>query len=121
MLKPLTILVSLIVTIVVSVLWAMENIPTQAENCKKSITFYGNVQYDGLIVDKFIDRHNHMYKTIVIRNNGANGSFFFNGGRENIFEYLALGDSVKKTTGDLFIHINRNGKDTIMEYKFTCN
>jgi hypothetical protein len=117
----LVVLLSIVVSFGTVVLWYLENIPSSDEMRKQFVSFYNNEQYSGLVIDKYIDNENHLYETVVIRGNDGDSSFFFNADIAGIFEYLAVGDSVEKKSGELFISIQRGQTDTIIKYKFRSN
>jgi len=37
-----------------------------------------------------------------------------------MFDFITIGDSLVKNKGELFLLINKNGNDTIIDFKFRC-
>ncbi|MFT4681382.1 MAG: hypothetical protein ACI9YU_001227 [Flavobacteriales bacterium] len=119
-LRTIFIAFSFLGTLFIGCFFVADNFQSQAELCKQGVTSYTNQHYQGKVTDTFIDSHNHLYKTVVVRSENRDSSFYFNADTAGIFRYLLIGDSVKKNSGELFVSIHRSGLDTITDYKFRC-
>lgn len=61
----------------------------------------------GLLIDKFIDYKNHEYKTCKIQRGDDTLTLLMNLDRNDIFNYLEIGDSIFKKPGDSLVIVKR--------------
>ena len=80
-----------------------------------------SIEYRGIVIDKFIDKENHLYKTIVLSNNNIENKVIIPS-RDNsgLFNYLKLGDSVVKNPETLSIKIYRKKILRTLTIDFDC-
>jgi hypothetical protein len=62
---------------------------------------------DGIILDKFIDNQNHMHKTCLIKGDDTI-KFIFDTDKSGVFNFLNIGDSIRKPIGDSTIIVKRD-------------
>jgi|SRR5690606_9468421 len=84
---------------------------------KKASEYYSEDQYYGIVMDKFIDREQHNYKTIIIRNENYERSVLFDFEIGGLYEFIEIGDSISKNVNSLDFQLVREGLDTIMPMK----
>ena len=118
--KTLLIFVATIASLSYVIYWAKVNIPTQAELCKQGVKFYRSKDFQGRVIKKFINEDQRFNKTIIIRRKYDKKTVLLNADIGGVYDYLTVGDSVVKNYGELFVLVNRNGNDTIINFKFRC-
>ena len=82
---------------------------------------FRNRQWNGKIVDKYLDEQNHAYKTISIEND--NGIYEIQDGILSEFdnyELLEIGDSISKIKGETIAHLYKSNGETELESDFDC-
>jgi hypothetical protein len=91
------------------------------EDCIRIGEMYVNMEYKGLIKQKFEDMENHALPTLTIINEGKQsktfGSFRETSG---LYNYSQVGDTIIKERGSLIVKILRVDKDTIFNLDFNC-
>ena len=101
--------------------WVEENKPNQNELCKQGVLLYKNYNLQGVVLNKFINKENHNDKTVIVKEKyGLENILILDADIGGVFNYIEVGDSLVKKDGDLFLLINRNGRDTIIDFKFRC-
>ena len=83
--------------------------------------YFRNRQWNGKIVDKYLDNENHAYKTISIEND--NGIYKIQDGilsELNNYELLEIGDSISKIKGELIAHLYKLDGETELKSDFDC-
>jgi len=83
--------------------------------------YFRNREWNGKIVDKYIDKENHAYQTISIET--ENGIFKIQGGilsEFNNYELIQIGDSITKTKGQLIANLYKPGGKTELKSDFDC-
>jgi len=101
-------------------LWGVENIPSQEELCKAGVDFYKQEAYTGIVIDKFIDKEQHNYKKVIIEEDFNDKVVYLDADVGGVYNYIMIGDSLMKNKGELFLLVNRKGKDTLIDFKFRC-
>ena len=91
-------------------------LPSIEEQRKEVIYFYRTKNFVGIVSNVFIDSSMGLSKTVVIREKKmtTNNSFDFDS--SGLYEFLKIGDSIKKNKGDLFVKIKRGNLDTIINF-----
>jgi len=88
--------------------------------CDRFSLFQG-ISYSGVVVQKFIDRENHAYPTVIIKDSSdvlvkINLMFDTN----NVYDAINIGDTIQKVKGVNFFV--RNSIDTlIVDYGENCD
>jgi hypothetical protein len=83
--------------------------------------YFRNREWNGKIVDKYLDKENHAYPTISIEN--ENGIFKIQDGilsEFNNFELIQIGDSISKTKGELTADLYKTNGETELISDFDC-
>lgn len=90
-------------------------------DCIRLRETYINMEYKGLIMQKFEDMENQALPTLTIINEKKQsktfGSFRETSG---LYNYSQVGDSIIKEKGSLKVQILRADKDTIFNLDFNC-
>jgi hypothetical protein len=119
--KIILFLIITVVSVIYLYDWAKDNIPTQADLCKQGVKLYKNYSVQGRVIKKFINKENHNDKTIIIKEKyNQENILILDADIGGIYDYIVVGDSVVKNNGELFVLVNRNGNDTIIDFKFRC-
>ena len=89
----------------------------------KSFKDFKSTAYDYLIVSKYIDANEHSYPTLIIQD--ANGNRFKNldlhFDQSGLFNFIKIGDSIKKDKGSDLVTIVNSKIDTTLEVDFGCD
>lgn len=108
---------------IIATTFILEKAEEWAGTIQDDIRYYTLRRFNGSILKKFINREDHMRKTLVLeqRENGIstlqNEVFPFDD--SGFYDYVAVGDSLVKNEGDLFATVYREGaKDTVIHFKF---
>lgn len=90
-------------------------------DCIRLRETYINMEYKGLIMQKFEDMENQALPTLTIisekKQSKTFGSFRETSG---VYNYSQVGDSIIKEKGSLKVQILRADKDTIFNLDFNC-
>ena len=65
------------------------------------------LSFEGQLIEKYIDKENHEYKTCRIRESNDTLTVLLNFDQSGLFEYLNTGDSVSKVRGDSTVTVRR--------------
>ena len=65
---------------------------------------------NGVVVEKYIDTHQHMFKMMVVRNTSDGKEERFNIHNWGIYEVLVVGDVILKKSGEPTLVIYRDGR-----------
>ncbi|MBO0323048.1 hypothetical protein J0X14_12135 [Muricauda sp. CAU 1633] len=83
--------------------------------------YFRNREWNGKIVDKYLDEENHLYQTISIKNDS--GIYKIQDGilsDYNNYELIEIGDSISKTKGELTAKLYKPNKKTELKSDFDC-
>jgi len=94
-----------------------------AGTIEDDIRYYSLREFEGKVTRKFINREDHMRKTLILKQRKKGISTIQNEVFPFIipdfYEYVVVGDSLVKKEGDLFATVYRGGeKDTVIYFKF---
>ena len=79
--------------------------------------------WDGIIVDKYIDKKNHNAKMLII-DNGEVGLFktsILTIDSSGLFDTVEVGDSIAKYSGELSVRLRSLRVDTIIVLNYSCD
>lgn len=82
---------------------------------------FSNREWNGKIVDKYLDKENHAYQTISIEN--ENGIFKIQDGilsEFNNYELIEIGDSISKIKGELTANLYKLNGKIELKSNFDC-
>lgn len=73
-----------------------------------------SIHFNGMIIDKYIDQYEHLYPTIILRQNEMEKPYKFRiiNEKSNLYDFLKVGDFISKDTNRNEVRIIR-GNDTI--------
>ena len=83
--------------------------------------YFRNREWNGKIVDKYLDKKNHGYQTISIKND--NGIYIIQNGilaEFNNYELIQIGDSISKIKGELTAHLYKPNGEKELKSNFDC-
>jgi hypothetical protein len=84
---------------------------------------FKDYKYDYLILNKYLDTTQHSYPTLILQD--ATGNKFVNQDlildRSELFDFLTIGDSIKKQQGTVLVNIINSKTDTTFEVDFGCD
>lgn len=108
----------MVITIVFSVFLVKKKIK---EDCRRVKEQYLNVEYKGIVDEKFKDKENHSAKTLIIKGKTAKKVFRKYRDRSGLYEYARVGDSVYKPKGSLKVKVIREEKETVFTIDLDCD
>ncbi len=82
---------------------------------------FKNREWNGKIIDKYLDKQNHSYQTLSIKN--ENGIYIIQDGILSEFdnyERIQIGDSISKIKGELMAHLYKSNGKTELKSDFDC-
>lgn len=93
---------------------------TSSHLCELSSKFKKS-EYNGVVIDKYLDQKNHRTKTITIKVNESNIDLILPRDTSSFFDFIVLGDSLFKEEQQNFIGVYR--KDSLKTFKiyFGCD
>lgn len=106
---------SIVLIIFAQLFFSCSSAQERYDNVVKS---YRQEKFSGVIVDKFIDKEEHMSKKVIVRDKYGEKVVLFNLEAGGLYDYLIVGDSVIKNDGEIKLRVIRNDIDTIIEMKF---
>lgn len=124
--KSLSLVVVFVILIVTIGIWYLfRNYSNNRlyELCIESYEYTIKNEYNGVVVDKFIDSSNHATKTVKL----LVGDRFQNWGTigtdvSGIYDYIMINDSVSKSAGSDSLYIFRvNAKTAVFKLDFNCD
>ncbi|WP_299112204.1 hypothetical protein [uncultured Winogradskyella sp.] len=90
------------------------------DECKYE-EYFANREWNGKIIEKYLDKENHAYPTLKIKN--ENGIYIIQDGilsEFNNFELIKTGDSISKMKGELIIHLYKASGKSELKTKINC-
>lgn len=96
-----------IVSLAVIIFVVNRNLPTPNEINKIAFESIKLTKFEGLVIDKFMDKKNHNHATLKLRNSFGEQNIILTRDKSEIFDFVQLGDSVSKEYGDLNVLIKR--------------
>ena len=79
--------------------------------------------YDYVVVNKYIDSSEHSYPTLILQDKKGNSlqnvDLIFD--KSDLFDFLSIGDSIKKGTGTDIIRVLNSKIDTTFKVNFGCD
>ena len=104
-----------IVLLLVIIFVVNRNLPTPKEINQTAFESIKLTKFEGLVIDKFMDKKNHNHVTLRLRNSFGEQNIILTRDKSEIFEFVQVGDSVSKEYGDLNVRIKRG--DELYEIK----
>ncbi|MGE4288586.1 MAG: hypothetical protein AB7E36_07855 [Salinivirgaceae bacterium] len=104
--------------IIISIAIVVNKLQDSDKSYQLVIDSYRNKSFYGVIVNKYQDKQNHNYKTILISNSGGAKSVVIEWELGDLYNYLQINDSVIKEKGNLFVKVWREDLDTVLFMKF---
>ncbi|WP_428741130.1 hypothetical protein [Tenacibaculum sp.] len=92
---------------------------TQKEFFDKIVYDEYHSNYEGIVTNKYIDKHNHARPIIIIRHQifgDKEMDFFFQSSK--LFDIINIGDTITKENKSLSINLKRKNLDTIIKLDF---
>ncbi len=83
---------------------------------------FKSYKYDYLVLNKYLDSNEHSYPTLILQD--GKGNKFPNQDlimdNSGLFDFLNIGDSIKKKQGDSLVNVVNSSLDTTIEVDFGC-
>lgn len=91
-------------------------------NCNELLLKENTNSFNGILVNKFIDKDNHLYKTIsLLSNNRTTKILIPQRDISKLYDYLMPGDSLIKKQGSLIVNTYRKGNLKMFKIDFECD
>lgn len=104
-----------IVLLVIIIFVVNRNLPTPKEINQTAFESIKLTKFEGLVIDKFMDKKNHNHVTLRLRNSFGEQNIILTRDKSDVFEFVQVGDSVSKEYGGLNVRIKRG--DELYEIK----
>lgn len=82
---------------------------------------FNNSSYKGVVIDKYFDQKNHRVKTVIVKTEVGNISLILPRDTSVFFDYIMLGDSVKKKQKEDYISVHRQKSVKKIRIYFGCD
>ena len=100
---------------------------TQMSNSTSSIKceyqeYFKNREWNGNIVNKYLDKENHAYRTISVESDDR--TYKIQGqilSESNNYELIQIGDSISKIKGETIVHLYKAGGEFELKLDFDCD
>ncbi|HET7118311.1 MAG TPA: hypothetical protein VFI29_17570 [Hanamia sp.] len=82
-----------------------------------------NDTYDYLVINKYIDSNEHSYRTLILQNKGGYHFKYtdLDFDKSNLFNFLSVGDSIKKEKGSAIVSVINRKVDTTFKVDYGCD
>ena len=84
---------------------------------------FKNDTYDYLLISKYIDSNEHSDRTLVLQNKGGYQFRYtdLDFDKSNLFNFLSIGDSLKKEKGAVIVRVFNRKVDTTFKVDYGCD
>ena len=84
---------------------------------------FKNDTYDYLLINKYIDSNEHSDRTLVLQNKGGYQFKYtdLDFDKSNLFNFLSIGDSLKKEKGSVIVRVLNRKVDTTFKVDYGCD
>jgi|GEM_PF-1526293 len=96
-----------------------EMIPSPEEQREGILRTSRDLEYSGVVTNKFIDKKEHNFRKVVIQENGQKRTILYNFENGGLFDFISINDSIIKTEGNLKVQIIRSNLDTVINMSFS--
>jgi hypothetical protein len=76
--------------------------------------FFLKAEFNGAITQKYKDRKQHNYETLIIENDTFQQTILFDFVMGGLYEFLEVGDTLSKKSGTLDLRLKRKDLDTLI-------
>lgn len=96
--------------------------PSFNDNACKALANFKNQEYKVVVIDKFLDKNQHSYPTLILQDqNGnkiTNQDFIFD--KSGFFNYVQKGDTLIKSKNNTVINLINMKVDTLIRIEYKC-
>lgn len=99
------------------------SLPSFNDNSCRAFADFKNQEYKAVIVDKYYDKKEHSYPTLIYKDQNGNKIINQNLILDNsgLFDYVRIGDTLTKKKNEEYIQIKSAKVDTMIILDFGCN
>jgi hypothetical protein len=110
---------SIVFGFIIIVIWLLSESSKFEVTSSDAKRIFKDVVYDGFLTNKFVDKKQHNYKKIILKDfNGRESTHILDLESGGLYDYLEIGDTIYKKRGELFLKLKRKKNDTIIHLKF---
>jgi hypothetical protein len=110
---------SIVFGFIIIVIWLLSESSKFEVTSSDAKRIFKDVVYDGVLTNKFVDKEQHNYKKIILKDfNGRESTHILDLESGGLYDYLEIGDTIYKKRGELFLKLKRKKIDTIIHLKF---
>ena len=110
---------SIVFGFIIIVMWLLSESSKFEVTSNDAKRIFKDVVYDGVLTNKFVDKKQHNYKKIILKDfNGRESTHVLDLESGGLYDYLEIGDTIYKKRGELFLKLKRKKNDTIIHLKF---
>ncbi|MGC9342622.1 MAG: hypothetical protein ACP5E3_07985 [Bacteroidales bacterium] len=107
-----------LIGLVIILFWFINIIPTAEEDIHMAVNAYKIDEFNGVVIDKYIDKNEHNFKKVIINENNTRRVVLFDIEISGVYDFFMVGDSIAKDKGNLQIRVIRNDLDTTLQMEF---
>lgn len=107
-----------VVGLIIIFFWFKSVIPTVEEDINMAVNAHQVEEFNGVVINKFIDKNEHNFKKVIINDNNTKGTILFDIETSGVYDFFKVGDSIVKHKGNIQIRVIRNDIDTTLQMKF---
>lgn len=93
---------------------------SKSSSCADLFQIEKNNTYLGVVLKRYIDRANHMEKTVKIKSIHGEKNIFLTFDKSLLFEKIKIGDSIIKHKGSYDVLIKRNEREFTVQIDYKC-
>ncbi len=114
--------IGVIVTFIIFTILFLLSFPSLNDSACNSFKDFKRYKYDYVLINKYLDSTQHSYPTLILQDSQGNKIKNQDLIKDNsgLFDFVNIGDSIKKKEGDSLVNVINNRLDTIIEVDFGC-
>ena len=93
---------------------------SKSSSCADLFKIEKNNTYSGVVLKRYIDRANHMEKTVKINSTHGEKNIFLTFDKSLLFDKIKVGDSIIKQSGSYDVLIKRSEKEFTVQIDYKC-
>ena len=109
----------LIIGLIIMAIWFYFQIRKQG-TCKEAENKEFHIEYNGVVIKKYIDKTNHNFEIIEIGNKDQIQKIMMDWDKSGLFEYVKEEDSIIKELNSLEVKVYRNKIVTTFIIDYQC-
>lgn len=113
-------LIYTLVALSIGIVWFYFQIKKQG-TCQDAEKMELNVEYNGIMLKKYIDKSNHLFEIIEIGNKNRIQKIMLDWDESGMYEFVEIGDSIVKELNTLEVKVFRKNAKTTFIINYGCS